>query len=173
MNSDVYYYYAPEQHRAGNALRETFLFPSVIRLLGSPISTASIRWFACNRLCCITQVRNSRLVTASADWISDGHLRRTSQASAGRLPQRRRRPFRCVSAQCRLGRQDVARFHRWHHPSHDRASGTLTAVLPTHRHSPPSSQTHRPRRLTFARLQLFFSFFFSTVLCTFPSVQQL
>jgi hypothetical protein len=26
MNSDVYYYYAPEQHRAGNALRETFLF---------------------------------------------------------------------------------------------------------------------------------------------------
>jgi hypothetical protein len=125
MNSDVPL--RSTSNTARNALRD-IPFPSMIRLLGSPISTASIRSFACNRLCCITQVRNSRLVTASADWISDGHLRRTSQTSAGRLvpiaaflhmsPRpSRRRSFPSLAPSL----------------SHDRASKTLTAV---HRHSP-------------------------------------
>lgn len=127
----------------------------------------------CNRLCCITQVRSSRLVTASVDWISVEHLGRVSQTFAGRSSQRRHRSRRSISEQRRIGRQDIARSHRWHPTSHDWASGTIIAVLSTHRHSPPSSsQTRHPRRLTFARHCSFhfllFYFFFVDRRLSFP-----
>lgn len=72
-----------------------------------------------NRLCCITQVRDGWFVTASVDWISDGHLRRTAQTDSGRPAQRRHRSNSCVSAQRRIGRQDSARALGWHFVSDD------------------------------------------------------